>query len=77
LTERKRELTESELLHYMGDDACKWAEEFCKIARKLGHNIDEEWMITWFANAIEHSYSLRVRRWHDNKEHQSLFGDPK
>jgi hypothetical protein len=55
-------VTDTELLDYMGDDASKWASEFCKIARDLGHNIDEGWMIGWFANAIEHSYDLRKRR---------------
>jgi hypothetical protein len=52
-------MTDGELLAYMGDDAAKWAAEFCKIARDLGHDIDEGWMIGWFANAIEHSSHIR------------------
>ncbi len=55
-------MTDGELLDYMGDDARKWAAEFCKIARDHGHNIDEGWMIGWFANAIEHSTLVRQRR---------------
>jgi hypothetical protein len=51
-----------ELLDYMGDDASKWASEFCKVARDKGLDIDEDWMTTWFANAIEHSYVLRKSR---------------
>jgi hypothetical protein len=52
-------MTDGELLAYMGDDAAKWAAEFCKIARDLGHDIDEGWMIGWFANAIEYSSHIR------------------
>jgi len=51
-----------EMLKAMSDDATKWAAAFCQIAAKLGHaGIDEGWMISWFANAIEHSSD--VRRW--------------
>jgi len=65
-------MTDGELLAYMGDDAAKWAAEFCKIARDHGHNIDEGWMIGWFANAIEHSSHIRkleTLRFH-NEEHR-------
>ncbi|HYJ44061.1 MAG TPA: hypothetical protein VEW06_06355 [Xanthobacteraceae bacterium] len=65
-------MTDGELLAYMGDDAAKWAAEFCKIARDHGHNIDEGWMIAWFANAIEHSSDIRkleTLRFH-NEEHR-------
>lgn len=50
-----------DLLLAMGDDASAWAAAFCQHAKKLGHDIDEDWMIGWFANAIEHSSD--VRRW--------------
>jgi hypothetical protein len=49
------------MLVAVGDDAAKWAAAFCQIAKALGHEIDEGWMICWFANAIEHSTD--VRRW--------------
>ncbi len=46
-------------------DARVWAKDFCDIARKIGQPVpDEEWMVTWFANALmrgydEHRYSTK------------------
>ena len=37
-------------------DAKDWAEAFCRTAKERGHDIDEEWMITWFANALMRGY---------------------
>ncbi len=54
-------MTGREMLDYMADDAGKWAAEFCKIARDHGHHLDEDWVIGWFANAIEHTSAIRVR----------------
>lgn len=49
-----------ELLNYCRDDAAKWAAEFRKTAIKLGYSdMDEGWLIGWFANAIEHSHDVR------------------
>ncbi len=46
----------------LGDNAAKWAAAFCQHAKKLdGYAPDEGWMIGWFANAIEHSHSIRTR----------------
>lgn len=39
----------AEMLQYMGTDAEKWAEEFCKIFPK---GADQGTMIGWFANAM-------------------------
>lgn len=54
-----------DLLKALGDDASRWAEAFVQHARRIrdrGDNIlDEGWLTTWFANAIEHSSD--VRRW--------------
>ncbi len=50
------------LLTYMGDDASKWAEQFCK--RFPGN--DKGTMIGWFANAIEHSTDVRNNRRESN-----------
>ncbi|MBS0343806.1 MAG: hypothetical protein JSS56_25150 [Proteobacteria bacterium] len=50
----------AEMLTALGDKADKWAAAFCQHARKVGHDIDEGWMIGWFANAIEHSHHVRV-----------------
>lgn len=43
------------------DDASKWASAFCQTAKKLGQDIDEGWMVGWFANAIEASWDKRIR----------------
>lgn len=51
-----------EMLKMLGDDASKWAAAFCQIAKAKGHDIDEGWMISWFANAIEHSTHVRKAR---------------
>jgi hypothetical protein len=48
------ERSSGELLREMGTDGAKWATEFRKIAIKLGYSdMDEDWLIGWFANAIE------------------------
>ena len=50
------------LLEALGDDAYLWSEAYCQHACKFGFNRDDRGiMITWFANAIEHSHD--VRRW--------------
>jgi len=55
----------SDLLQALGDDASKWAEAFVQHARRVEKRgdrvLDEGWLTTWFANAIEHSSD--VRRW--------------
>lgn len=45
----------------LGDDGAAWATAFCQHAKKLGHDIDEGWMIGWFANAIEASHDRRTK----------------
>lgn len=46
-------------------DAYVWAEEWCKVARRLqaeGEDlVDEGWMIGWFANAIETAKVLSAK----------------
>lgn len=37
-------------------DARDWAKAFCKIARTKGLEIDEGWMVSWFANALMRGY---------------------
>lgn len=55
--------TDGQLLARLGDDASKWAAEFRQTAIRLGYSdMDEDWLMGWFANAIEHSYDLRSRR---------------
>jgi len=54
--------TDGQMLDRLGDDAAKWAAEFRKTALNLGYSdMDEGWLITWFANAIEHSTLVRRR----------------
>ena len=55
-------MMDREMLAACGDDASKWAKAFRQTAIKLGYSdMDEGWLIGWFANAIE--YSADVRRW--------------
>lgn len=53
------------LLEVLSDDAYRWAEAFkmhADMIRDSGNDIlDQGWLTTWFANAIEHSSD--VRRW--------------
>ena len=43
-----------EALRYMGTDAVKWAEKFIETSQSLGFpKMPQEWLIGWFANAIE------------------------
>lgn len=54
------EMSWPDLLAACRDDASKWAAAFCQTAKKLGHgDIDEGWMIGWFANAIENACDVR------------------
>lgn len=50
------------MLQSLGDDGSKWAAAFCQHAKMNGHDIDEGWMIGWFANAIEVSNDVRAAR---------------
>jgi hypothetical protein len=52
--------TPGEFMTRMGADASKWAAEFRKMALRLGYSdMDEGWLIGWFASAIEHSCAIR------------------
>jgi len=60
------EMSEPDFLDAVGDDASKWAAAFCQTAAKLypiglfANPEFESWMLSWFANAIEHSHDLRT-----------------
>lgn len=43
-------------------DARDWAEAFCKIAKQQGHDIDEGWMISWFAGALMRGFDEHASR---------------
>jgi len=53
-------------------NAQTWAEEWCKVARRLRLEgkeiIDEGWMIGWFANAFM-AQEMEDRRRHDQANH--------
>ena len=55
-------MSEPELLMALRDDGRLWAAAFCQIAKGHGLDIDEGWMTTWFANAIENSWDVRMAR---------------
>jgi hypothetical protein len=43
-------------------DARDWAQAFCKIAADKGLQIDEGWMITWFAAALMRGFDEHASR---------------
>jgi hypothetical protein len=55
-------MKDHELLECLGDDGAMWAAAFCQIAKQHGQDIDEGWMIGWFANCIEASWAKRTAR---------------
>lgn len=53
-------------------DARDWSKAFCKIAKKLGHDLDEDWMTGWFANALMRGYDEHAAR---QSQHNPQAGD--
>lgn len=51
------EISDPEMLAFLGDDARKWARAFVHF-----HGGDEDLMVTWFANAIETAEEHRRQR---------------
>jgi hypothetical protein len=55
-------MKDTELLQFMGTDGAKWAVEFRRVALELGYaDMEEAWLIGWFANAIEAGRSAGLR----------------
>lgn len=55
-------INENEFFAYVGGDALKWAQAFRQKASDLGYgDLDEGWLIGWFANAIEAGKAPLVR----------------
>ncbi len=52
------EMSDPQMLAYCGDDARKWARAFVY----FNSSVDEEMMVTWFANAIETADDHRAKR---------------
>jgi hypothetical protein len=66
-----------ELLRACGDSGAKWAEAFCQHAKALSfYSISQErdWIEGWFANAIESSHDLRMRRTLERNDHDPHLG---
>ena len=56
-------MNEPELVTACGADASKWAAAFRQTAVNLGYSdMDEGWLIGWFANAIETADVVRSYR---------------
>lgn len=53
-----RAMSGAEMLEACGDDAKKWADAFCQI----NPIADPNFMMGWFANAIEQSTTVRCQR---------------
>lgn len=52
------------MLSRVRDDAGAWAAEFRQTAIRLGYSdMDEGWLIGWFANAIENTEVVRRGQW--------------
>lgn len=63
MTEINEPESAGEMLQRLGADAKLWAEEFNKTAKVLGYSdMDEGWLIGWFANAIENTCVTRKCR---------------
>ena len=55
--------TDGALLQRLGMDGTLWAQEFRQIAITLGYSdMDEGWLIGWFANAIMAGYDEALRK---------------
>ena len=67
--------SDGDFLARVKDDAALWASEFRKAALRSGYSdMDEGWLIGWFANAIENTEVVRRDRW--RKLENSLVDDP-
>lgn len=50
-----------QLIQECADDAAKWAAAFRQTAIKLGYSdMDEGWLIGWFANAMQTNFDIRA-----------------
>ncbi len=55
-------LTPGEMLAACADNASKWSRAFCQFYKEAeGRDIDEGWVIGWFANAMMATEDLRLR----------------
>jgi hypothetical protein len=65
-----------ETLEHCGMDASKWASEFRKTAIALGYSdMDEGWLIGWFANAIMNTHDIVLNVGPLNGDHAQYLLD--
>jgi hypothetical protein len=54
-------------------DAVVWAKEFIKIVKKnTGHELDEDWMRAWFANALMTGHDIGYQKALKRRKRKSL-----
>ena len=53
-------------------DARDWAKAFCKIGIEKGHELDEGWMLSWFASALMRGFDEASSR--AGKESREFIG---
>ena len=60
--------TDQKHLHLLSTmDPHKWGKEFCAVEKAVaGVELDEGWVIGWFANAIETARSMTARKYEGN-----------
>jgi hypothetical protein len=65
-----------ELLEHCGMDAARWAAEFRKTAVQLGYSdMDEGWLIGWFANAIMNTHDILLKVGPMNGDHAEWLAE--
>lgn len=56
------DVSDAELLTYLGTDAQRWAYEFARKRAEVENPDDIGWLISWFANAIMAGYDNAIRQ---------------
>lgn len=69
-------VTDGDFLERIGLDAVKWAREFNIIAKRLEYSdMDEGWLIGWFANAIERGRMHGYRAGREAERAEKVYPD--
>jgi hypothetical protein len=67
------DISDADLLRWMGTDAERWAHEFARKRAEVEHPDDMGWLIGWFANAIMSGYD---EGWRAHAAKQESAGRP-
>jgi hypothetical protein len=54
-------------------DPLEWSEEFMKVVKEKGVEVDEDFMLGWFANAIMAGYDKARRKYEMVNAHDTLM----